>query len=527
MRKLKEVLRLRYELGLGQRQIARSCSIGHGTVYEYLRRAQAAGVTWPLPEGWDDRQLEAALYGPEPRRVYDSRKPVPDFARLHEELQRHSHLTLQLAWEEYRQVHLDGYAYSRFCELYQQWRQQLDVVLRQEHKAGEKLFVDYAGDTIPIHDSRGGPERPASIFVAVLGASNYTYAEATANQAMENWIGSHIRTFEFLQGVPKLVIPDNTRTGVSRACRYEPDLNRTYYELAMHYGVGVLPTRPYRPRDKAKVEAGVLVVERWIVAALRHRKFFSLTELNQSIRELLEKLNQRPFRKRPGCRASLFQELDRPALGPLPRARYELHEWAKARVNIDYHVEFDHHYYSVPYALTGKEVEIRATLTTVEIFHRGERVASHARSYQAYKATTVNEHRPKSHQQHLAWPPSRLVRWAESVGPATAQLFAEILKSKPHPEMGYRSCLGILRLGSRYSNERLEAASQRAVSTGACSYHSVKSILKRSLDRQPLATPPPSAPLAHQNLRGASYFDNASRSTGSQLPLYSAKENEC
>jgi len=295
----------------------------------------------------------------------------------------------------------------------------------------------------------------------------------------------------------------------------------------MHYGVGVLPTRPYKPRDKAKVEAGVLVVERWIVAALRHRKFFSLTELNQSIRELLEKLNHRPFRKRPGCRASLFQELDRPALGPLPRARYELHEWSKARVNIDYHAEFDHHYYSVPYALTGKEVEIRATLTTVEIFHRGERVASHGRSYQAHKATTVNEHRPKSHQQHLAWPPSRLVRWAESVGPATAQLFAEILKSKPHPEMGYRSCLGILRLGQRYSNQRLEAASQRAVSTGTYSYHSVKSILKRSLDRQPLAPPPPSAPLAHENLRGASYFDAASRSTGSQLPLYSAKENEC
>lgn len=527
MRKLKEVLRLRYELGLGQRQIARSCSIGHGTVYEYLKRAQAAGVTWPLPEGWDDRRLEEALFGPTPRRVYESRKPAPDFAHLHEELQRHSHLTLQLAWEEYRQVHPDGYAYSRFCELYQQWRQQLDVVLRQEHKAGEKLFVDYAGDTISIYDPKGGPERPASIFVAVLGASNYTYAEATASQELEHWIGSHIRAFEFFQGVPKLVIPDNTKTGVHRACRYEPDLNRTYHELAMHYGVGVLPARPYKARDKAKAEAGVLLVERWILAALRHRQFFSLAELNEAIQELLVKLNQKAFRKRPGCRASLFEELDRPALGPLPRERYEFHEWAKARVNIDYHVEFDRHYYSVPYTLTGQEVEIRATFTTIEIFHRGERVASHPRSRQAYQATTIADHRPKSHQQHLAWPPSRLVAWAQSVGPSTAQLFTEILKSKPHPEIGYRSCLGILRLGQRYSSERLEAAARRAVLTGACSYHSVKSILERGLDRQPLEAPPPVPPLHHENLRGASYFDSSSPSAGPPRPLYSAQENEC
>jgi len=294
---------------------------------------------------------------------------------------------------------------------------------------------------------------------------------------------------------------------VNRACRYEPDLNRTYHELAMHYGVGVLPTRPYKPRDKAKVETGVQIVQRWIVAALRHRKFFSLAELNQAIRELLDKLNQRPFRKRPGCRASLFQELDRPVLGPLPRERFELQQWATARVNIDYHVELDFHYYSVPYVLTGQQVEIRSTLTTVEIFHRGERVASHVRSHLPYKATTVHEHRPKSHQQHLAWPPSRLLHWAQSVGSFTAQLFKVILESKPHPEMGYRSCLGILRLGQRYSIERVEAAAARALATGACSYQSVKSMLERGLDRQPLETPAPRPPLEHDNLRGAAYFD--------------------
>ena len=380
------------------------------------------------------------------------------------------------------------------------------MVLRQDHAAGEKLFVDYAGATIPLHDPQGGPERQAAIFVAVLGASNYTYAEATASQELENWIGSHIRAFEFLGGVPKLVIPDNTRSGVSRACRYEPDLNRTYHELAMHYGVGVLPARPYKPRDKAKVETGVQIVQRWIVAALRHRKFFRLAELNQAIRELLDKLNQRPFRKRPGCRASLFQELDRLALGPLPQERYDLHQWVTARVNIDYHLECDRHYYSVPYILTGQVVEIRSTLTTVEIFHRGERVASHVRSHLPYKATTVKEHRPKSHQQHLAWPPSRLLHWAQSVGPATAQLFTTILESKPHPEMGYRSCLGILRLGQRYSPECLEAAAARAVATGACSYQSVKSMLEHGLDRQTLPAPATRPPLEHDNLRGAAYF---------------------
>jgi transposase len=528
MRKLSELLRLRFELKLSQREIGRSCSIATGTVCEYLKRAQVAGVTWPLPEGWDEARLEQALFGPSPRRVYESHRPLPDLALLHQELQTHRHLTLQLWWEEYRQNHPDGYSYTRLCELYQHWRGHLDVVLRQEYKAGEKLFVDYAGDTIPLFNPHGGPELQASLFVAVLGASNYTYAEATENQQLENWIGAHIHTFEFIGGTVELLVPDNTKTGVSRACRYEPDLNPAYQEMAAHYGVGVLPTRRKKPRDKAKVESGVLVAERWILAALRHRKFFSLAELNQVIRELLEKLNHRPFKKRPGCRASLFEELDRPALKPLPALRFELRDWAKARVNIDYHVEFDFHFYSVPCKLRGQLVEIRSTANTVEIYYRSERVASHGRSYERYKATTIAEHRPKSHQEYLAWPPSRLINWAQSVGPLTAQLFTAILESKPHPEMGYRSCLGILRLGDRYSAQRVEAAAQRALATGACSYQSVKSILKRGLDRQPLETPPSAPPLEHENLRGSAYFDS---SAGPQQPyLFSEgkdKEEKC
>jgi transposase len=528
MRKIQEVLRLRYALGLGQRQIGRSCSIAQATVHEYLKRAQAAGVTWPLPEGWDDARLEQALFGPSPRRVYESHRTLPDLALLHQELQTHRHLTLQLWWEEYHQNHPDGYSYTRLCELYHRWRGQQDVVLRQEHKAGKKLFVDYAGDTIPIYDPHGSPEFQASLFVAVLGASNYTYAEATKNQQLENWIGCHVRAFEFINGVTELLVPDNTRTGVSRACRYEPDLNPVYQEMAEFYSVGVVPARPFKARDKAKVEVGVLVAERWILAALRHRKFFSLAELNQAIRELLEKLNHRPFKKRSGCRASLFEELDRPALKPLPALRFELRDWAKARVNIDYHVEFDFHFYSVPCKLRRQLVEIRSTANTVEIYYRGERVAAHARSYERYKATTIAEHRPQSHQGYLAWPPSRLIHWARTVGPDTAQLFTAILESKPHPEMGYRSCLGILRLGKSYSAERLEAAARRALATGACSYQSIKSILQRGLDRQPLETSPSAPPLEHENLRGAAYFDS---SAGPQQPdLFSEnkhKEEKC
>jgi transposase len=427
---------------------------------------------------------------------------------LHQELQSHKHLTRQLLWEEYRQAHPEGYGYSRFCELYQQWRQRQEVVLRQTHWAGEKLFVDWAGDTVPIHDPTTGEVRPAAVFVAVLGASSYTFALAAPSQELPHWIGAHVAAFEFFGGVTELVVPDNCRTGVHRACRYEPDLNPTYQEMASHYGVAVVPARPYKPRDKAKAESGVLLVERWILAALRKRRFFSLAELNQAIAELLEGLNQRPFRKREGSRASLFAALDQPVLRPLPAERYQFGAWQRARVNIDYHVEVDRHYYSVPYPLTGQAVEVRLSATTVEIFHRSVRVASHARSYQAYQATTVAEHRPKSHQKHLEWTPSRLIEWARTVGPATAGLFEQILASKPHPEMGYRSCLGVLRLARQYSLERVEAAAKRALHLRACSYQSVKSMLERQLDRLPLEqTPAPRVPLEHPNLRGAAYFE--------------------
>ena len=510
MRKTREVLRLHYELKLSQHQIACSCGLSQSTIHDCLKRAAAAGLSWPLSAEWDEERLEEALY-PTPSReapaTTAAERTSPDFPAIHQELQTHAHLTLQLLWQEYRESNPAGYGYSRFCELYQRWRRHLDVVLRQEYIAGEKMFVDYAGATIPIYDPPGTAVRQAALFVAVLGASNYTFAEVTESQQLPCWIGSHIRTFEFFGGVPQIAVPDNLKSGVNHPCRYEPDLNRTYQEMAEHYGVAVIPARRRKPRDKAKVESGVLVVQRWIVAALRHRRLFSLEEANQAIGQLLEKLNHRPFRKREGCRASLFAELDRPALQPLPAERYEFGQWATARVNIDYHVEFEHHYYSVPYLLTGQLLEIRATATTVEILRRGQRVASHARNRQAHRATTIAEHRPKSHQRYLEWTPSRLVNWAQTVGPQTARLFQCILESKKHPEMGYRSCLGILRLGKKYTSPRLEAAAERALRAGACSYLSVKSMLERGLDSQPLELPELRPSLNHDNIRGPAYFD--------------------
>ena len=505
MRKIKEVLRLKWVSGLSNRQIAASCGIGRPTVSEYLRRAELAGLRWPLPDDLDEARLERLLFPPPPDLPAQQRG-IPDWANIHGELKRPG-VTLFLLWQEYRQAYPDGYQYSWFCEHYRAWQGKLDLVMRQDHRAGEKLFVDYAGQTVPVIDQTTGEIRQAQIFVAVLGASNYTYAEATWSQSLPDWIGSHVRTFRFLGGVPELVVPDNLRAGVSRAHRYEPDANPTYQDMASHYGVAILPTRVRKPRDKAKVESGVLVVERWILASLRHRQFFSLAELNAAISDLLGKLNARSFRKLPGCRRDHFEQLDRPALRPLPAEPYVYAEWKKARVHIDYHVAIDGHYYSVPCALVKKEVEVRLTRHTVECFYRGNRVASHRRSDQKGRHTTLTAHMPESHRQAGEWTPERLQRWAAKTGPATEKLILVVLGSRQHPQQAYRSCLGILRLGKAYGDERLEAACRRALVLGSCRYKSIESILKLRLDEQPLEGQQELAlPDAHDNIRGPAYY---------------------
>lgn len=504
MRNIREVLRLAAE-GLSDRTIAGSLGLPRTTIRRYRRRAREAGLTWPLPEGISERELDTRLFPPAPP-VGLHRRPEPDWPYLHRELRRPG-VTLQLLWLEYKEAHPEGYQYSRFCGLYRRWEGKLDLVLRQEHRAGEKLFVDYAGQTVPVVDPATGEVREAQVFVGVLGASNYTYAEATETQTLPDWIGSHVRMFTDLGGVPKLVVPDNLGSGVRRSCRYDPDANPTYQEMAAHYGVGVLPTRSGKPRDKAKVEAGVLLVERWILARLRNHTFFSLAELNREIRRLLAELNDRPFQKLPGTRRSLLESVERPLLRPLPTEPYRFAEWRKAVVNIDYHIAVDHHFYSVPHRLVRERVEVRLSATIVEIFHDGKRVAMHPRSRRAGRATTDPLHRPKAHREHLAFPPSRLIRWAEKTGPETAAVVTRILEERLHPEQGYRPCLGILRLGVRYSPERLEAACRRARRIQGVSYRSIKSILEHGLDQLPLEEQATlELPQDHDNIRGPAYY---------------------
>jgi transposase len=432
---------------------------------------------------------------------------MPDFSEVQRELRRKG-VTLQLLWMEYKERFPAGYQYSQYCEHYRRWRRCVDVVMRQEHKAGEKLFVDFAGQKLPIASEETGEVGGAELFVAVLGASSYTYAEATPSQELRYWIGAHVHAFEYFGGAPRIVVSDNLASGVTRAHRYEPDLNRTYEEMAAHYGAVAIPARPGKPRDKAKVEVGVQVAERWLLASLRKLTFFNLAEANAAIRERLEWLNRRPFKKLPGSRASLFADLERPALRPLPARPYEYAVWKLATVNIDYHIEVERHYYSVPYQLARSRVEVRITAATVEVFAHGRRVASHLRSTRAARHTTDAAHMPSSHRRYAEWSPSRLVRWAEQVGPASGELVKAILESRPHPEQGFRSALGIMRLSRRYGPERLEAAAKRALALHARSYRSVESILKSGLDGRPLPESTPSKkPPTHENIRGSAYYN--------------------
>ena len=504
MRKIREALRLHYDAGLGVRAVSRSLKASPSTVREYLVRAKLQGLSWPLPESLDDAALLQRLY-PSPR-TNSRRLPPPQWSKVHRELRRKG-VTLALLWEEYKAVHPEGMQYSWFCSRYREWAAKVDVVMRQEHRAGERMFVDYAGHTVAVVNRDTGELREAQIFVAVLGASNYTYAEATWTQTLPDWIASHVRAFEFMGGSTELLIPDNLRSAVSRANRYEPDTNPTYHDLACHYAVAVLPARVKKPRDKAKAEVAVQVVERWVLAALRNRTFFSLAELNAAIAKLLVRLNHRPFRKLPGSRRELFEQLDRPALRPLPAERYVFAQWKKARVNIDYHVEVEHHYYSVPHALVGRQLDVRLTATTVECIYRGQRVASHMRSALRGRHTTADEHMPEKHRKMGQWSPERFIRWATTIGPDTAILIDNVLRSRRHPQQAFRSCLGILRLASSYGEERLEAAAGRALALGSNSYRSVESILKHRLDERPSEQIELGLAIEHSNLRGASYYN--------------------
>lgn len=508
MRRITEILRLRWELKWGYRRIARALGVSHSSVMDLVERAERAKLKWPFPPELDEDRLEELLY-PNLATPKLSQRPVPDWAYIHKELRRRDvHMTLRLLWREYKDQHPDGLQYSQFCELYRQFAKDMDVTMRQVYRGGEKLFVDFAGDTVPVFDPKTGEVRLAQIFVAVLGASGYTFATAFWAQDLPCWIEGHILAFEFFAGVPEIVVPDNLKAGVTKASYYEPEVNPTYQELAEHYGTVIIPARPRKSTDKAKVERGVLLVEQQILARLRNHSFFNLHELRQGIQELLPEINERPFQKLDGSRRSLYEELDKPALKPLPPTRYTFAEWRKAKVNIDYHIEVDYAFYSVPYQLVGvrEPLDVRLTAHTVEVFRKGKRVASHTRLSRKGGYSTQREHMPAAHRAHAEWTPSRVVNWGRKVGDSTGKLVTAILASKPHPEQGYRACLGLIRLERRYGGERLEAACARALSCQAFSYRSVKSILDTGLDRVPVEESHAELPPHHENVRGPEYY---------------------
>jgi len=505
MRKTREILRLKWVLELTHREAARSLGLSAGAVGKTMTRAQRAGLTWAEVEAMTDGELDARLYGP-PRRPTHNR-PKPDPVWIHTERKK-AGVTLELLHLEYLEQHPEGYGYTIFCDTYREWLKRHRLSMRQVYRGGEKMFVDYSGKKPSIIDRETGEVIEVELFVAVLGASSLTFAEATRTQRSPDFIASHIHAFEYFGGLTDALVPDQLKSGVIEACRYEPKSQRTYEELAWHYGTAIVPARPGKPRDKAKAEVGVQVVQRWILARLRNERFFSIDSLNERIAELLEELNDRPMRRYGGAsRRELFDQLDRPALRPLPTERFVYARWAGATVNIDYHIEYDKHYYSVPFALVREHVEVRATAMTVEIFHKSSRVASHARSYVPGRHTTNPEHMPKSHRAHAEWTPSRLIAWASKLGVHTEALVKAILDERPHPEQGYRSCLGIMRLEKRYGADRVDAACRRALLVGARSYKHVDRILKHGLDRigdeevPATDTRPP-----HEHLRGPDYY---------------------
>jgi transposase len=503
MRQLRQMLRLHHD-GVSARQIGRTLGVARSTIQDNLERARAAEIGWPLLPEWTDEVLEQRLFARTGVKPGRRRHTEPDWAALTRELKRPG-VNLMVLWEEYRESHLDGYGYSRFCDLYREFERRLSPVMRQHHVAGDKVFVDYSGKKIAIVDPSTGEVRDAEIFVGVLGASSYTYAETTWTQALPDWIEAHVRMFRFFGGVPRLVVPDNLKSGVHKASFYDPEINRSYGMMAAHYGIGILPARPYRPKDKAKVEAGVKFAQTYLLGRLRHQTFFSLADANRAIALVLERMNGHVMRRLGLSRSDLFASVERPALRVLPATDYEFAEWRLARVGVDYHVEVEGFYYSVPHALIRAQVDLRITSRIVEVFYRAKRVAAHQRRYGGRRHGTDPDHMPSAHRRYAAWSPARFQRWARSIGPNTEALVIAVLANRPHPEQGFRTCLGVLRLVRGIDPARAEAVAARALAIGALTYKSVASILQNNLDRAPPAAES-STVIEHQNLRGPGYF---------------------
>lgn len=506
MRNLREILRLRLQAGLSLRQIKSSQRISLGVVQKIAKQAEVRQLSWRAIERLDDTQL-ANLFYPESDTQASTQFQLPDWVAVHQELKRKG-VTKHLLWEEYTQHYPNrSYSYPQYCFLYKEWTKKQRRSMRQVHKAGDKLFVDYAGQTVPIVNGDTGEIKTAQIFVAVLGASNYTYCEATWTQSLPDWLSSHARALTFFGGAPRLIVPDNLKSGVSKPCRYDPDLNPAYQQLAVHYGCAVMPARPYKPQDKSKAEVGVQVIERWILARLRHQTFFSLAELNHCIGGLLEAVNQKPFQQLKGSRQQWFESLDSPALQPLPRHPYQYTDIKTVKVNVDYHIQYDDHLYSVPHHLVGEKLELHAKDQIIELYFKHQRVTSHARHYRP-GTTTTPEHMPVRHEKHHQWNAGRLMNWAQSIGDEVLIWVKVQLSRKDHEQQAYRVCLGLLNLSREYPPTRLDRACAIANQNQLYRLKQVKSILQANQDQliNEADQQRPLLPQSHENIRGPKHF---------------------
>ena len=505
MRQIHRLMGLHFGAGLGARAIGRELGISHSTVREYLARIAAANITWPLPPDLTETALEQQLFANSGVQAGARHRVEPDWTAVARELKR-AGVTLQILWEEYSSAQPGSYSYSRYCQLFREFERRLTPSMRQNHVAGDKAFVDYSGKKVPIFDPHSGEVRYAEIFVGVLGASNLTYAEASWTQALPDWIGAHVRMFKFWDAVPRLLVPDNLKSGVHKASFYDPEVNRSYGAMAEHYHVGILPARPYRPKDKAKVEVGVRIAQYYILGRLRHRKFFSLAECNAAIAGILPQLNGRIMRHIGMSRQQLFDMVERPAMQKLPELDYEYAEWKVARVGIDYHVQAADFFYSVHHSLLRQQVDTRLTERTVEIFHRGQRVAAHVRRYHGPRYATLPEHMPSAHRRYAEWNPERFQRQASTFGPNTEALVLSIMHKRAHPEQGFRTCLGVLKLFDKLDAQRVEAIAAYALEIGALNYPSIASIVEHRIEGKSVRDTG-GTPILHVNIRGPRYYN--------------------
>lgn len=484
MIRYREILRL-HSQGISKTAIARSCECSRNTVARAVQRAEELGIVWPLDPEFSDAKLQKLLL---PQSDLPPLRQAPDYETIHKELAK-SGVTLSLLWNEYcegcRQQKKIPFMYTQFCKYYREYALQTKATLHIDHKPGEKMEVDWAGQTAAIVDTDTGEIIPAYIFVAVLSASGYAYVEAFLAQNLECWITAHVHAYRFFGGVTRILVPDNLKTGVAQCSWFTPVINKTYHEMAEHYGTAVIPARVRKPQDKPKVENTVGIVSTWILAALRRQQFFSLTELNQAMQEKLAELNRKPFQKKSGSRQIAFVEEEKPALLPLPKDPYELATWRIATVQFNYHISVDKMQYSVPYEYIKHKVDVRLTRNVVEVFFGGTRICSHPRLFgREGQYSTVAEHMPQEHRQYLSWDSERFLAWARKIGPHAHAAVSAILTAHKVEQQGYKSCLALLKLADKYSIDRLEAACAKALSyTPQPSYKSIQTILQTGQDK--------------------------------------------